>query len=102
MTVMSSTTRTALLAKKERLEALLEDALDAYEAALSEGQTKSYKFDDGEGMQAAVKRSLLELHETIDFLEARINFIDRRLNRGLIGNLNVRRKQGSAMGRRHY
>jgi len=93
MTVMSSATRTALLAKKTLLEGLLEDAYSAYEAALATA-TKSYKLDTGEGMQTVIKRDYKEMTNTIEHLEARIDHITRRLTGKLNMNLNVRRKRG--------
>lgn len=101
MTVLSSAQRTALLAKKAKLEARLDDAYDALEAALQTAN-KSYKLDTAEGMQAVVKRDYKEIFDLIDVLEAHIDHIDRRLNGKLNMNLNVRRKDGYRGRRRGY
>jgi hypothetical protein len=99
MTVLSAAKRQELLAKKATLEDLLEEAYDSYSASIS-SQNKSYKFDSGEGMQSAVLRDLKEQRESIEWLEARIDYITRRLEGKLNVNLNVRRKQGRGLGRR--
>ena len=93
MTVLSSATRTALLAQKAIYVALLATAYEGFEAGLATAN-KSYKLDTAEGLQTATKRSFAEQQKSIDWLESRIEFIDRRLNGGLVVDVVVRRKQG--------
>jgi ribonuclease HII len=90
---LSASKRAALAAKIVRLEALLEVAYTAYEQALTSSK-KSYKLDTGEAMQSAVQRSLEEQQKAIDSIEARIDYLRRRLRGALNVNLNVRRKRG--------
>ena len=99
MTVISAALRASLEAKIVQLEALLEKAYTAYEASLDSGK-KSFKFDSGEGMQAVVKWTAKEHRDNIEYLESRIARLERRLNGGLIVNLNVRRKLGGRFVRR--
>lgn len=104
MTVLSVEKRAELETRKTEYEARLDDAYDALEIAVSgqSGKTKSYKFDSGEGMQSATLRSFEEIRSLIEFLESRLDHIDRRLRGALNVNLNVRRKAGSAFGRRNW
>lgn len=99
MTVLSADKRAELEAKKTKLEALYDKAYASYEAAL-ESSAQSYRFDSGEGSQSVTKRSLKELTDTMEHLEAQIDHIDRRLNGKLVVNLDMRRKEGTGFRRR--
>jgi hypothetical protein len=91
MACISTARRTALLAELATLEALK----TKYESALTEvsAGVESYKFDSGEGSQQTKNRSLKEIRETLDWVNSRIEAINRRLNGTGIVNLNLRRKQ---------
>jgi hypothetical protein len=100
MTVLSATKRAELLAKKARLEELLEAALEAYEQALA-NPNERYRLDTAEGSHSETKRPLKDQQFAIEQIEAQIDRIDRRVNGpGLICNLTVRRKRGNAIRRR--
>jgi len=98
MTVLSSDTRTALIAKKADLESSLEAAYETLDKLIA-GTADKYRFDSGEGSQSVTKRSMDDQLKVIDWLESRIDAIDRRL-RGLgVVRMNVRRKFGRAIGK---
>jgi hypothetical protein len=98
MTVLSASVRQKLLEQKARLEALLDEAYDTFETSIT-SVNKSYKFDSGEGMQSATLKDSEEIQKQIDWIEARLDFVCRRLEGKLNVNINVRRKQGRASRR---
>lgn len=66
---------------------------DAYLAAVTTGDVKSYKFDSTEGAQWTTFRSLTEMQDALDSLDARINHFLRKAGPGGgVVLLNLRRK----------
>ena len=89
MSCLSSTRRAELIArlvKKRAQLVLVEEALDA-----AIGGPEAYKFDTNEGSQWLKDRTLKELNDLSDTLEAQIDWITRRLNGTGIVNMNLRR-----------
>jgi hypothetical protein len=91
MTCLSSTRRTELLERLEKKRAQLV-IIDAALDAGIEGPD-AYKFDTNEGSQWLKNRSLKELNELSDTLEAQIDQITRKLNGTGLVNMNLRRRR---------
>jgi hypothetical protein len=92
MGLLTAADRARLLAEKKRKEAQLELANTTYEELLKQS-VEEYKLDTSEGSQRVVRRKLSAMQNEIDWLEASINLICRKLNRGAIVNMSLRRIQ---------
>jgi hypothetical protein len=97
MACLTSAERARIIAMIETKEQQLDDANTALTALISK-LNESYKFDSNEGSQQAKKRKLEEYKKLIEWLEADINLLYRKLRCGGISNITIRRKYG----RRRY
>jgi tetrahydromethanopterin S-methyltransferase subunit B len=96
---LSSTRVAELEAQLTKLESSLEKAYTAYDSALETGGVKSFKFDSGEASQWAQYHSLSDISDQIDRIEARIDYINRKLNGRANVILALRRKYNTYYGR---
>jgi len=85
--------KTRIITRIRDKQIQLDTANVTYGEALEDG-TERYKFDSHEGSQQTWNRSLTDLKNQIDSLEAEIDQLYRRLVCGGIVNLNLRRKRG--------
>ena len=84
--------RSKLKAKLVKLEAALLIAEETYTKLLATDH-ESYKFDSGDGSQQVKRRSLSELKDQIDELEAEICSIESRLRGSGVVSISLRRNQ---------
>lgn len=90
MTCLTSTRRATLTARLAKREASLETVEATYDELLANG-VESYRFDSTEGEQQTKRRSLKEVKEQVDSLQAEIDNIRRTLSGTGIVNMNLRR-----------
>lgn len=91
MTCLSASTRAEITARIERLNTQLTAANDTLDNAAT-GGILEYRFDSGEGAQRVEYRSMNEMLKIIDWLEARIGALTRRLNGAGLSTMTLRRK----------
>ena len=92
MTCLSTSNKADIQAKITRLMAQLEIANDTLDSAVG-NEILEYRFDSGEGSQRTQYKTPDQLTKIIDWLESRIDYLNRRLNGIGLSNLNLRRKQ---------
>lgn len=80
------------------LETSLALAYAAFDEALASGGIESFKFDSGDASQWAKYHTPQNLLKTIDQLEARIDYWNRKLNNKANTILALRRKLGTSYG----
>jgi len=83
--------RQRLLAQKAQYEKTLTSLYSSLDDAAASG-IESYRFDSGEGSQSTKRRSLKDIHELIQFYEARLSWVINELNNMGIVTLQLRRK----------
>jgi chromosome segregation ATPase len=88
---LSSAQRAIILAQIAEKEAQLELANSTY-SSLLEKEVNEYRFDSNEGSQKAIRIKLKEIQEQIEWLEASLDNLYRRLNSTGLLNFNLRRK----------
>ena len=91
MSALTAAMRTEIEAELTDLETELTALSAAYTSVLSSGM-KSYKFDSGEGSQAAVYMSIKDIKEAIDLTRSQIASKKRVLTGGHMRRLTVNRK----------
>ena len=91
MTCLPAATRARILANIAKYEAMLDTAVSAMANAVA-GGIKEYRFDSGEGSQRTEYQTPEQLTKHIEWLEARIAGLYRRLRGAGLSNLNLRRK----------
>lgn len=100
MSCLSSYLRTKYQADLARVQAQLAEIDTAVTSAMTNGEVEEYRFNSGEGQQMTRRRSLKELLDVQEKLEAKEAKILRKLNgRGLV-NMTMRRKGYGYNGRR--
>ncbi len=80
------------LARLEHYQVLLEKAYET-EISIISGTSEMYRFDDGAGSQMKKEKTLDKLHETIDVIERKIDWLYRKLGGCLNVNIVQRRRQ---------
>lgn len=86
-----STRKTRLQNQLTRVQARLENLYEII-LEMSETGVSSYAFDSGEGSQRTTRRSLTEIQDMIDRLEAQERHLINELNRMGIVSIRLRRK----------
>ncbi len=90
MAYLSPKTRADLIARREKYQAELDLAHEAYLKTLTPNE--SYEFDDGAaGRQKAKRHKPSVISQEIERLEAAIDKIDRKLTGGGLVSIQVRR-----------
>ena len=95
---LSTERETEIEAQIAKLEISLALAYTAFDAALSTGGVESFKFDSGDASQWAKYHTPENLLKTIEILEARIEFLNRKLRNETNIIITLRRKYGTHYG----
>ena len=85
MTCLSSAQRTAITAKIEKLNTLIDAAEVALLASITNSEIEEFRFDSGDGSQQSIRRDPNQIEKLIQNLTSRRD----RLIRELAGTLNV-------------
>ena len=91
MGYLNPTQRAELQARLVTLQAQLVLLDETYEKAIA-SDIEEYKLDTGEAMQQVRKRRLKSIREEIEYVQASIDLIYRKLTGSGIVNLTLRRK----------
>lgn len=94
MSCLTSSTRTEIKRRIERLKTQITKANDALDDLLDAGSIESYTFDSeggGTGKQSAKRRKVEELEKSIENMERRLDHLKGRLDGTGLVSLRLRR-----------
>jgi vacuolar-type H+-ATPase subunit I/STV1 len=92
MACLPSWLRTKYEADLARVQSQITSASEALDSALENAEVEEYSFNSGEGQQRTKRRSIKELQQTLESLEAQEARLLRKLYGTSLVNMNLRRK----------